>query len=88
MQLRSGSLGAPSEPALAGSVIDGSLLGATRDTLVSAFAGLAIGAAIGLLAGLALGIVVPLDRAMEVTIEAIRPIPSVALLFWLPSSIG
>lgn len=63
MQLRSGSLGAPSEPALAGSVIDGSLIGATRDTLVSAFVGLAIGAAIGLLAGLALGIVVPLDRA-------------------------
>lgn len=80
--LQSNSLAAPSDIVLAlgESVFDGSLFGATRDTLLSAFAGLLIGASIGLLIELALGLVGPLDRGMEVTIEAIRPIPSVALL--------
>jgi len=80
--LQSDSLAPPSEIALAllASAADGSLFTATRDTLVSAFAGLLIGAAIGLVVGLALGLVDALDRAMEVTVEAIRPIPSVALL--------
>ena len=59
---------------------DGSILTATRDTLISAFAGLAIGACLGLALGIALGIFRILDRLMEVTIEAIRPIPSIALL--------
>jgi ABC-type nitrate/sulfonate/bicarbonate transport system permease component len=80
--LQSDSLAPPSAilHAWAESVIDGSLLRATRDTLLSAFAGLGVGAAIGLLAGLALGLFEAVDRSMEVTIEAIRPIPSVALL--------
>jgi ABC-type nitrate/sulfonate/bicarbonate transport system permease component len=80
--LRSDSLAAPSEivMAFAQAVADGSLLAATRDTLLSAFAGLAIGGSIGLLLGIALGMIPVLDRLMEVTIEAIRPIPSVALL--------
>jgi len=80
--LRSDSLAAPSEIVLAfgEAVADGSLLQATGDTLVSAFAGLAIGGAIGLLLGIALGMIPVLDRMMEVTVEAIRPIPSVALL--------
>ena len=59
---------------------DGSVLIATRDTLISAFAGLLIGGAIGLAFGIALGIFHVFDRLMEVTIEAIRPIPSIALL--------
>ena len=81
-QLRSDSLAAPSEIAMAfaGAFADGSLLAATRDTLLSAFAGLAIGGTIGLLLGIALGMIPVLDRLMEVTVEAIRPIPSVALL--------
>ncbi|MGP8121594.1 MAG: ABC transporter permease, partial [Xanthobacteraceae bacterium] len=80
--LQSDSLAAPSEviAALVESAADGSLFGATADTLLSAFAGLLLGAAIGLLAGLLLGLIDPLDRAMEVTVESIRPIPSVALL--------
>ena len=80
--LRSDSLAAPSEIALAfgEAFADGSLLQATRDTLVSAFAGLLIGGSIGLLLGIALGMIPLLDRLMEVTVEAIRPIPSVALL--------
>jgi ABC-type nitrate/sulfonate/bicarbonate transport system permease component len=80
--LRSDSLAAPSEIVVAfvQAVADGSLLRATGDTLVSAFAGLAIGGSIGLLLGIAFGMIPLLDRLMEVTVEAIRPIPSVALL--------
>lgn len=59
---------------------DGSILAATRGTLASAFAGLVVGGAIGLFLGIALGIFQPLDRLMEVTIESLRPIPSIALL--------
>lgn len=59
---------------------DGSLLEATRDTLASAFAGLAIGGSTGLLLGIILGVFRLLDRAMEVTIESLRPIPSIAVL--------
>jgi len=66
--------------ALVGAFQDGSILIATRDTLVPAFAGLSIGGAIGLAFGIALGIFHVFDRLMEVTIEAIRPIPSIALL--------
>ena len=80
--LQSDTLAAPSDviAALVESAADGSLFVATRDTLASAFAGLLIGAAVGLVVGLALGLLEPFDRAMEVTVEAIRPIPSVALL--------
>ena len=66
--------------ALLGALADGSLLLATRDTLLSAFGGLALGAGAGFLAGLALGLVRPLDRLMELTIELLRPIPSVAVI--------
>jgi len=61
-------------------VADGSLLAATRDTLASVFAGLAIGATIGLMLGVVLGLLPIADRLMEITIEAIRPIPSIAVL--------
>jgi ABC-type nitrate/sulfonate/bicarbonate transport system permease component len=81
-QLQSDSLAPPSAVAgaLAEAFKDGSVLTATRDTLISAFAGLAIGGAIGLAFGIALGIFRIFDRLMEVTVEAIRPIPSIALL--------
>jgi ABC-type nitrate/sulfonate/bicarbonate transport system permease component len=58
---------------------DGSLLTATRDTLASAFAGLAIGGAIGLALGVAMGASRTLDRALDAAVELVRPIPSVAL---------
>ncbi len=66
--------------ALIGALGDGSLLRATGETLLAAFAGLALGGGAGLLAGLALGSVPVLDRLMDVTIEALRPIPAVALI--------
>lgn len=76
------SLAAPSDiaAALAGALLDGSMLAATRDTLISAGAGLAIGGMLGLSLGILFGLVRPVDRLMEVTVEAIRPIPSVAVL--------
>jgi ABC-type nitrate/sulfonate/bicarbonate transport system permease component len=81
-QLQSDSLAPPSAVAAAlfGAFRDGSVMIATRDTLVSAFSGLLIGGAIGLAFGIALGVFQVFDRLMEVTIEAIRPIPSIALL--------
>jgi ABC-type nitrate/sulfonate/bicarbonate transport system permease component len=82
VHLESDSLAPPSAiaAALVEAFQDGSMLTATRDTLISAFAGLSIGGAIGLAFGIALGIFHIFDRLMEVTIESIRPIPSIALL--------
>jgi NitT/TauT family transport system permease protein len=82
IHLQSDSLAPPSAvaAALAEAFKDGSVLTATRDTLISAFAGLLIGGAVGLAFGIALGIFRIFDRLMEVTVEAIRPIPSIALL--------
>ncbi|TPQ41535.1 ABC transporter permease [Bradyrhizobium guangdongense] len=80
--LQSDSLAPPSAivVALGAAIGDLSILAATRDTLFAAFVGLAAGGGIGLMLGVAFGISRPLDRLMEVTIEAIRPIPSIALL--------
>jgi ABC-type nitrate/sulfonate/bicarbonate transport system permease component len=82
VHLQSDSLAPPSAiaVALASALGDGAILNATRDTLASAFAGLLLGGIIGLGFGIALGVFQGLDRLMEVTIEAIRPIPSIALL--------
>ena len=82
VHLQSDSLAPPSAIALAlGAAFgDGAILSATRDTLASAFTGLLLGGAIGLGFGIALGVFQTLDRLMEVTIEAIRPVPSIALL--------
>ena len=80
--LQSDSLAPPSAimAALIGALADYSIPIATRDTLFSAFAGLAVGSLIGLALGIAFGISDVLNRLMEVTVEAIRPIPSIALL--------
>jgi ABC-type nitrate/sulfonate/bicarbonate transport system permease component len=77
----SDSVAPPSEVLIAfvGALADGSLLVATRDTLASAFGGLAIGGIIGLVVGVLLGSFGALNRLMEVTLELVRPIPSVAL---------
>lgn len=80
--LQSDSLAPPSAvlAALVAALADLTIPIATRDTLLAAFAGLAIGGVIWLALGIAFGISSMLDRLMEVTIEAIRPIPSIALL--------
>lgn len=82
VHLQSDSLAPPSAIllALGEAFADGSILVATRDTLFAAFVGLVVGSVIGLILGIAFGIFQTLDRLMEVTVEAIRPIPSIALL--------
>ncbi|OJY68535.1 ABC transporter permease subunit [Rhizobium sp. WW_1] len=76
------SLAAPSDIAVAllRSIADTSLLAATRDTLIAAGAGLALGGLMGLMLGILFGIASTVDRLMEVSVELIRPIPSVAVL--------
>jgi NitT/TauT family transport system permease protein len=66
--------------ALLAGLADGTLMEATRDTLASAFAGLAIGAAIGMTLGVLFGSVRAIDRLMELGVELLRPIPSVAVI--------
>lgn len=78
----SDAVAAPSAVAVAlvHAIVDGTLILATRDTLLTAFAGLLIGTVFGLCFGLLFGLVKPVNQAMEMTVEAIRPIPSVALI--------
>lgn len=59
---------------------DGSLWQATAFTLGSAFAGLAIGAGLGVLAGIAFGLVPRAARMGFLSVEVLRPVPSVALI--------
>ncbi|KIZ46165.1 MULTISPECIES: ABC transporter permease subunit [Rhodopseudomonas] len=61
-------------------VVDGSIATATAQTLVAVVIGVTVGTAIGLVLGIALGLVRQLDRLFALTIELIRPIPTVALI--------
>jgi sulfonate transport system permease protein len=72
----------PSRALLAwvGALGDGSLLSATAFTLGCAGLGLAIGAAAGVLIGTTLGLAPRLAQAGFLSIELLRPVPSVALI--------
>lgn len=78
----SDSLAPPSRAlaALAGALFDGSLLVGTARTLAGMLGGLALGGIGGLVVGIAIGFSETLRRASFLTIELLRPIPSVALL--------
>lgn len=80
--LRSDAVAAPSAVlvAFAGALLDGSILAATGETLAGAGAGLLLGGGIGLGLGLVFGLFPLVDRLMDVTVEAIRPVPSIALI--------
>ena len=80
--MESDSLAAPSAIALAGidSMLDGTLWTSTYETLACAGLGLALGFGLGLVLGIFVGLFRTLDRLLEVTIETVRPIPSVALI--------
>lgn len=65
---------------LVGAVADGSLLQASLFTLGSAAAGLAVGFVLGVLLGTWLGLSARAGRWGSLTIEVMRPIPSVALI--------
>jgi ABC-type nitrate/sulfonate/bicarbonate transport system permease component len=80
--LKGDTLAAPSEIlfSFVGAVRDGTLIDATRDTLVTTFGGLAFGGLAGLALGTLLGSFARLDKLLRFPIEVIRPIPSVALI--------
>jgi ABC-type nitrate/sulfonate/bicarbonate transport system permease component len=59
---------------------DGSLWQATAFTLAAAASGLAIGAIAGLLLGIVLGLVPRAARMGFLSVEVLRPVPSVALI--------
>ena len=75
-------MAAPSLALLAwwGALIDGSLLQATAFTLGCAALGLAVGGAAGVLLGTFLGLSTRAARAGFLSIEVLRPVPSVALI--------
>jgi NitT/TauT family transport system permease protein len=78
----SDSLAPPSQAiaALLGTLSDGSLLVGSAETLATLLGGLAIGSLAGLGAGLALGSSDLLRRLTFLSMEMLRPVPSVALL--------
>ncbi len=80
--LQSDSLARPSDIAVAGAaaLVDGTMLRATAQTLAAAFAGLAIGTGLGLAFGILLGLFRTASRLAAFSVEAFRPIPSVALI--------
>jgi len=80
--LESDSLARPSDIAVAAvqALIDGEILRSTAQTLWAAAAGLGIGFGIGLSVGILLGLFALFNDLMEFSIEAFRPIPSVALI--------
>jgi NitT/TauT family transport system permease protein len=59
---------------------DGSLFAMTGQTLGAALAGLALGGGAGLLCAIVLGLSPGLSRLLRFPIEALRPIPSIAVL--------
>jgi NitT/TauT family transport system permease protein len=79
--IQSDSLAPPSKVLVAGidAVKDGSLLLGTAQTLGSVAVGVAIGFSLGLAVGIALGMFQSLNRLLEVSIEAIRPVPAISL---------
>ncbi|HWI36486.1 MAG TPA: ABC transporter permease, partial [Burkholderiales bacterium] len=59
---------------------DGTLLTQTAQTFAAAGQALAMAAIAGIVLGAILGLFRPLERAASLTIESLRPIPSVALI--------
>ncbi len=78
----SDSIAPPSAALLAfgKAALDGSLLQATTFTLISAAVGLLVGGSLGVLLGIALGLSKRAARLSSLSIEMLRPVPSVALI--------
>jgi ABC-type nitrate/sulfonate/bicarbonate transport system permease component len=72
----------PSRFVVAGAkaLADGTLLEQTAQTFAAATEALLIAAVAGIAIGAILGLFKPLERAAQLTIDALRPIPSVALI--------
>ncbi|WP_187968901.1 ABC transporter permease [Aquibium microcysteis] len=90
--ITSDALASPAEilGALLAALADGSMIRATLETLAAALGGLFVGGAAGILAGILLGLSGTLNRLMSVSIELVRPVPSVAIipLFMLVFGLG
>ncbi len=82
VDLRSDSLAAPTQIAVSlfDALMDGTALHATAQTLTMASIGVALGCGIGLLMGVLLGLWPQVNRLAEFSVEALRPIPSTALI--------
>jgi NitT/TauT family transport system permease protein len=80
--ISSDSLAAPSQILKAAWMLlaDGSLFVMTGQTLLSAVAGLLLGGCAGLVLAVVLGLSPTLTRLLRYPIEALRPIPSIAVL--------
>jgi NitT/TauT family transport system permease protein len=72
----------PAAIAVAGALglADGTLLAATWQTLEAALAGFALAAVLGILFGVVLGLAPRLEALVGPSIDALRPIPAVALI--------
>lgn len=82
LSFKSDALAAPSRIAVAyvQALLDGELLRATGQTLTTALVGLLIGGTIGTIVGAFCGLFKSLDRLLQFPVEALRPVPSIALL--------
>lgn len=80
--LQSDSLASPSDivAAFVGVIVDGSLFGATLDTLKAASVGCILGVGFGSFLGILLGLFRIADDLLDLTIELLRPVPVVALI--------
>ena len=80
--VKSESLSYPSAIAVAsiGVIQDGTLLVAAAQTFSGALSGWLVGATLGIVVGIAFGLSQTLSRLMKITVETVRPIPSVALI--------
>lgn len=64
----------------AGALMDGSMLKATQQTILSALIGLLIGGGLGIALGAWFGMSDAANRLGRLSVETVRPIPSVALI--------
>lgn len=80
--VQSDALARPTDVAMAlwQSLVDGSLWLSTGQTLGAAMAGLALGSGLGLLFGLWFGLSRRAAQASTLSVELLRPVPSVALI--------
>ncbi len=80
--VKSDALAPPSQIAAAfwQALIDGTIVSRTAETLQAALVGLAIGGGSALVISILLGLIPPFARLMQFTVEALRPIPAVALI--------
>lgn len=76
------SLSRPTQVAQAfvSTIHDGTLLQATLQTLHAALLGFVVASAVGIAVGIVIGLNPRLERVVSPTIDALRPIPSVALI--------